>query len=64
MNETLKPCPFCGGVGYLDSIIDLETTAREYVIVCGACTAQARWATTKADAIDAWNMRAVEGGAA
>jgi len=50
VEETLKPCPFCGGEAYWD-------TMPEKWVVCKICGAETRLCQSKDEAIEAWNKR-------
>ena len=57
-NETLKPCPFCGG----EAIVETEKIGKEqllYAVGCSdrECVSQGRYYTTVESAINAWNTR-------
>ncbi len=54
MDNTLRPCPFCGGVGTLWSVTQCESV---YAVCqdCGTRTIDYKYAAT---AIAAWNRRA------
>ena len=67
--EKLRPCPFCGGVGYLDFSPDSnkfywgedgfeKNTPMLYRVFCGACKCQTERAQTPKTAIMIWNRRA------
>lgn len=61
MNDKLKPCPFCGGIGTLF----VETDEIGYVFVTCApsdngCGAAGPAEITKEEAIEAWNRRTGE----
>ena len=47
----LKPCPFCGGEAKLSS------NGKE--VVCLGCEALGPFCDTEAEAIEAWNRRAL-----
>ncbi|MFZ4777971.1 MAG: Lar family restriction alleviation protein [Terrimicrobiaceae bacterium] len=51
VDNTLKPCPFCGGRAILDA------TLTEAVIVCAGCGTLGPSACTQKEAEDAWNAR-------
>ena len=57
MSPTLKPCPFCGSAANLTRI-NFPHDPR-YDIECHECWVWGRW-NTEADAITAWNTRALE----
>ena len=56
----LKPCPFCGGdylaIGCYPNIDEPEC----FTVECAICGARGSEEHTEAEAIDAWNTRAVE----
>ena len=56
MNETLKPCPFCGGMPI--AVVDDETEGDFGVkcFVCGGCIYPEK--KTLDEAIEIWNRRA------
>ena len=53
----LKPCPFCGGKGYVHS--SGNYWSKEYFkVVCPKnCCMQSKYYETEEEAIDAWNRR-------
>lgn len=53
----LKPCPFCGGVGYMRRY-DFTALPSTYSVACRKCRAQT-WTffATKDEAAEAWNGR-------
>lgn len=53
MSDDLKPCPFCGGIKVL--LVDI---AEVYSVRC-QCNAEGPYEFTPAEAIAAWNRRAV-----
>ena len=59
MSEELKPCPFCGGEGYLNDITYLDEKTR-YYIMCTKCKASTGLQKSKKAAINIWNTRAKE----
>lgn len=55
--DALKPCPFCGAA---PCVIDEDSYGKCHVFcVCEHEPSVQRWATHKAEAIAAWNSRAV-----
>lgn len=54
--EEMKPCPFCGGAGILDS--DHHAIAPEYVGGCRACDFSLAFQPSRELAISVWNTRA------
>lgn len=68
VNETLKPCPFCGSdacspdsvlrAGYEDCPNDPD--ARAFTIRCLACAAESGWSKNAAGAVRLWNSRVTE----
>ena len=51
----LKPCPFCGDGPFIDT----KDVLLRFQVRCPSCdTGRTRWATLRADAIEAWNRRA------
>ena len=55
MNNTIKPCPFCG-----TTWTDLDVRGNFdlcHVVVCGNCEAHGPVVNGEQDAIDAWNQR-------
>nr|DAR29687.1 MAG TPA: restriction alleviation protein [Caudoviricetes sp.] len=57
MKNKLKKCPFCGGEAHVFE----NETQKEYYVRCRKCYARTDvYRVSKADAIAAWNQRAVE----
>lgn len=52
MNETLKPCPFCGG----DHIAVAPSDGGGNEVHCGQCRG-AMWSGTEESARESWNRR-------
>lgn len=61
MSPGLSPCPFCGGPGKVYS--DYQGREKIWRVMCGArvdCALLLNHFKTEADAITAWNTRAVD----
>ena len=61
MSTELKSCPFCGGVGDLESQPSYSQAANTYNRYrgwCDRCGFGLDWHSDEADAITAWNTRA------
>lgn len=54
----LKPCPFCGGEA--DVVIGGEHK-KKYKVYCTKCQVRQYWHSTRKKAVDAWNLRCVDG---
>lgn len=54
MTDTLKPCPFCGGVAKIGK------GEIEFWAYCPHCGAQTELYETEQEAIKAWNSRPIE----
>ena len=55
MTEAMKPCPFCGGAGWVDFT---DVGRPTYAVTCCGCAATGGWSKiSEADAIFRWNMR-------
>ena len=52
MNDSLKPCPFCGGHAIVDGCD--ETL---WIVICKKCDASIGYKETEQEAIEAWNSR-------
>lgn len=67
--KSIKPCPHCGGAGYLNSNFSNKTRTYFVYVKCDLCGAQGKIYNSAQDpaagwtgdacesAIDAWNMR-------
>lgn len=55
----LKPCPFCGGEA--EPFNPFENTEGTWCVLCSECAASTGFEQTEAEAIAAWNTRAVSG---
>ena len=55
----MKPCPFCGGDGEIQSGVDREVYWAECKDACGV-NPSSRVFDTKQEAVDVWNRRAGE----
>lgn len=53
---TLKPCPFCGGISFLDNY-DYEELGKTYYVRCDKCYTESFEYNTEQEAIEAWNRR-------
>jgi Lar family restriction alleviation protein len=53
--DNLAPCPFCGGAPIPDFIVDST-----YLIKCSNCKTRSWFQASAADAVAAWNRRAVK----
>ncbi len=58
MNETLKPCPFCGGKGVVFDQEQNDCNYSDFTVECSACNAITAQYLYKNKAIEAWNKRA------
>ena len=63
-NEELRPCPFCGGKGEVDSKLRdgykdflKDPDANAYFVVCRSCAADGPWSKSESGARRMWNMR-------
>lgn len=59
MNDKLSPCPFCGH----DSATVFEITHADrstFLASCTTCGATIGHKDTRAEAVEAWNMRPIE----
>lgn len=54
--NTLKPCPFCGEVDYLEKTSDLKSWGAW--IVCESCGAGGPVEDTQIESLQRWNTRA------
>ena len=52
MNDSLKPCPFCGGEAFFSERVEYGVK-----VVCKNCWTEAKFSHDKIDAIIAWNSR-------
>ena len=59
---TLKPCPFCGGEGYLveRNYSDDKADAGNAYVECRQCGAESAWRLSASDAAHYWNTRQAE----
>lgn len=57
MNDTLKPCPFCGGEAVILKADQYHVFPDTYYVSCTKCTAGVGPLDTEAEAIEAWNRR-------
>lgn len=57
-DETLKPCPFCGGEAEMCHVTQLWEPRDAYWVKCKNCRISGTHHTTEAEAIAAWNSRA------
>ena len=56
--EKLKPCPFCGGEAYIESLNDHRTGYAVHFATCLVCGCEMpRIARTKQKAAEVWNRR-------
>lgn len=61
--EVLSPCPFCKGVGRVESqphgSISENPPHHEYefYVICNSCACQGPWVKSRGGAIRMWNMR-------
>ena len=60
-------CPFCGGLGVLDSILrdgyendQDDPDSQAYFIRCKSCASNGGWAKSPGGALRLWNMRAAQ----
>lgn len=54
----LKPCPFCGGIGFVNKHTFITDMSSTYGITCVNCRAETRqFYKTIEDAENAWNRR-------
>jgi Lar family restriction alleviation protein len=53
--DNLAPCPFCGGAPVKDYIVNAT-----YLIKCSSCRTRSWFQASAADAVAAWNRRAVK----
>ena len=63
VEETLKPCPFCGGRAYVSAHADVLFTKHWYSIRCFNCDADTYWyyhCKTAEEAAEKWNKRVRE----
>lgn len=56
--DKLKPCPFCGGEAYIQSLPTARKT-KIYSVKC-RCGVMFRFMDRKYKAIEAWNRRATD----
>lgn len=63
-NITLKPCPFCGGEGFLsidpEAVVDTFGRKWAFTIVCGNCCATSGLGYSTEQVAEAWNRRVKE----
>ena len=59
-DDAPEPCPFCRANVKCYWGSDDYTDGDTYQIICASCGVQGKECTTKADAIAAWNTRAVD----
>ena len=52
MNDSLKPCPFCGGHAIIDGCDDTL-----WIVICKECNASIGYKETEQEAIEEWNRR-------
>ena len=52
MNDSLKPCPFCGGEAFFSERVEYGVK-----VVCKNCWTESKFYHDKIDAIIAWNSR-------
>lgn len=58
-NESLKNCPFCNGIPFIDWIIaERDKDSDRFLIICNNCVSQTNTFLYRQDAIDTWNTRA------
>ena len=62
MAEELKPCPFCGGQGVVDTQERFPDGPDNlaYFVSCIQCACQGPWMKSEGSAIKFWNMRIEE----
>lgn len=73
MEKTIKPCPHCGGMAYLNSNYSYKTRCHFVFVKCDICSATGKTVASKTEpaedgwtspqceqAINAWNMRTPE----
>lgn len=61
MKDELKPCPFCGGEGRINTrtFSDADADVGNSYIECIECGVETPWRLTESEAIAAWNRRAI-----
>ena len=63
--ETLKPCPFCGGEATIRIFKGKDGWRDRYAILCrydeGGCGAESGLYHYMSEAIEAWNRRVTDG---
>lgn len=60
MSNELKPCPFCGGKGYVICGSSYTFGFPAYSVECEKCGTVGAVKGSKQEAVEAWNGRAYE----